>query len=1391
MKATPNKENTPRAANSNNPSTKKVSGLDFGLNDDDVAFSKMTIKAQHGRAYKETLEHFQICTSQIPSLGNLYQENGGLDESVIQSSLNPKAATGLWNLQQHAPSLVGQSRKCIKLATTDEGPQSESLFVALHQIRAAMSTLDDITQIETCLKLLYHLISTASERFEKDMKDYAPIAFSGYEALQECLGRLECPIKETKRICFQKLSQADTGEFSIVRMPSVSSRSSPVKGGLKFRQINTIFLKSTLAISSILLKISLHSLHKGNLRSKTSTVSLGIFADTLIGRSTSEVLGAATLLGRQCYSGWLAFALDTHDDEVGQDILSHCKAGHRLFWENAAKLKAISQSAKTNLDDSSAESACLDLRSTAINIFMPKIRNRSSLALIKATHFESTCTYAWKAALVYLQHDSKIALPVSPNDPLSLYYNNVKPNIDSYQEASSDRISTSWLEFSFYQALHTGTGAFDKHCTGIEAETTIESSLYEVLLLTISSKYNFSSRDASTSGKESVNFSEAQDPMLQRVVRNFESMFSSWQDLHTDIRKKYFKLFSILSLPRFVFQSLKQNSFAGGEIHLLRLSLLMVKCIAPIVWDQLQQCQDGSKVDGLADLTTEFFIRPLVALERLDQASGEATVSKLRDTANRLVADMYEMVFDEGGNALMPTAALEKCAKTLASIARQRAEKYGPRASFVPTAYSLIFFRHLSKHSTSDFQISVRFAHFANDLESSGMKHHALVSIVYAIAHDICNCYRIQDCASSAPEMDTDDTRLLQFLASRSNNVIPATTTTGEPTPLTRSLIRKLVTLILDSGAEHGDLNENQPEFISAWRNLVGHDTYMTFFKEQNSATSTTIIPVLVQEVQLQLSRERLPSSSCGLQIMLMVDVLTDMGNSIQKLTDDEEKFLDVYGVIVEELQRLVGLLPANNSIAKSALLVVASSSLYAVQRNDIFLNKTEPNTASLLKASALDSATQYAYDAFDEIETPEGQPGEDNLSKTLMLVVVQSLCCSLESAQGLNKKADLFQFCGDAIGGIREAEPAHDNKVQVLLRDWVVWTIFMIQSEYQTEGDSVRCQIASFWILECLNDNQNSVSDWLRATVSGSYRSEPFCTAGINFLDEAESLSSHQGPLSIDWFVRVDYLFAMLRASVDGPTEGDLIKVNEYLQMLHSMLVSDQDTISADIDFMVHWTLSSFSLKEALDAEADSSFLLALEAAQLAGKHCQAVIKLTRTTYQKNVVRSLLEHVAWSTILFRSNHRYAEILRMRSEIYGRLGDHRKAAAYIASLGEFIGTDLGAVGRGEQPNLEAMFSSASTLAARQYRRIGASTYGVAMPIDLIIKSLNDARSNWPVSTFSTSDDVSEQLETIFDALAGKCNCADNREAGSNDLIKIAFHFLSGRSCIRRVCKFVL
>lgn len=608
--------------------------------------------------------------------------------------------------------------------------------------------------------------------------------------------------------------------------------------------------------------------------------------------------------------------------------------------------------------------------------------------------------------------------------------------------------------------------------------------------------------------------------------------------------------------------------------------------------------------------------------------------------------------------------------------ARARIGKSLKKESLMPQLYSILVYAKLESfggNGGADYQLSSRILLLANILQSSGKPDMCFLALCAALLTETSNC----------PIDNAAD--FLNLLASKSSNTLFPATDPPALSNLLRSTCRQMVTLFMEYGIV--ELSKSQPTFstsdltpvesiLAMIHETVGEKDTLFGVREHSLLTFERIISRLPTEGQMAIASG-------------FLEVLEMLGRSIQQCTSEEGTFpasaMNSYRYVFELLDRIVAAMDTLSCAYRGLLSIVAATSIVQAaaclpQMSTKWINASNQNlvieATGLLQASLLN---------FDSLDDKLGLFSSSALVSEITRISIRSLNASLLSistgrdAVVASEDSDLVNdCCALAESLVSFSETSESSQLLEYSKQWTMWTLIRTQDRLEGTGEKVGAILLALWNLS-LQSEDGIARRWFSASMMTASLDENIieCSSHAAICSDwfAEGKATPIG--SVAWVFEREYELCRLRLSTLRPVAGDEGSFDSTMKRLETIrqeIESAAVEVKEDGLIILHlWLTSTLYLVHSDVSASYGCYPAALRSTQRCLQSCKSIMKRTGPTTIS--FDSWLSAVASSTALSRAAHRYAQVLSRRPKLYYRMGDHRKALAYMQAVFDFLKID--------------------------------------------------------------------------------------------------------------------
>ncbi len=1276
----------------------------------------------------EALADFRKALSKTSVTSSLWSNFPELADTLIRISITKSSSTDALALYGQTSALLGLSRKLIKdisLAASGSGEEgrrgeeislADNLFVSVHILRSiAFALLEEasIERKESLIKMFFHLIS--STRMDKARKNIdkednercKAIAVAGYEGLAKVLSSYSIQqqlaggkqrIVSFSRTQIQRDSSNDLKEGIVFVIPSTARRKntdSEVKsskiGTMSTRQLSTIAFQTTMVVIKAILSLNVGSgLPYGN---------LGIDFGREFGSAGEDTITQwhqiSMELLKRVHGPWLVLlaGVTIGEGDTTKEVLSYSKGIHRLLWEAASLRKSPS---KTISAVRNRECDCLELRKQAILHLLTTTGIAKVDSLIRKFYFESGCSYAWKAASVFVQQISKSDIDKSL---LSKFFKELDGAFD-HLIACDPQVPLEFIEYEMHKSLHSGSVSsilattFDFDHASIQEDEILNGNfriLLQIVNIAILSKGRIEAYlDNTRQQKPSIDKTDHEmsiDPMpaLETIIYEF-----NWQVIHrmdeisNDCMNRILKLFCNLSLHKAMFLALKHieagesssiDIFNQVESDLVVVATILTECLGPLISAFLNH--NPQKVTQLADVMMECFLRPLSLYEQLYVAHSEHQESErvYFESSVNVAKYVTEILADDSmrpDDFVLPIQCIEKAAKSLYTIARKRCESSQKKESTFPLLFSIKLYEKL--HSTNgtnkDYQLSSRLFLLSSKFLSMNKRKESIWVSCLLIRHE-SKKYALN-------LKDSLESNLLTYFSAKGSGLLPPSDDNVPAIPqVIRSACRQLSKDLLKVEVAY-----EESEAIDPFDDFAIAST-MDLFLELFSCKPTEIhVPHPLHSIlKLLCFTKAIDKETRVMQIIALAEILLEFGRCIHQYSlgsEFSEFRLDIilqnYGHLYQHLQNAIFDLDLGCPLVFSGLLGLTTSASL-VPSCSIATTAVSPDCENGINAMLLEMAKEIVNENVENLSKPWNVENELQWSflRESLHILIRNFGVNLERKTSETYcNGDLFEDFIDVAErfvGFQQTNRTSDTLMRA--NYWMIWVATYLQNELENRGDHIRAATLSLWTL-ALAEKIELTQTWFRAMVLNNSTNGGNVLCLKNFFD----ISSPEKDVPLDtalWIFQKEARLCEIRILALDCQAGDRDSFHPHMQQVEDILTElvDFQMEKTDVLFSLYmWVLSTAYLAQTDIASAFGCYTTALKTSQKSQKCCQTVLR--RGSFGVANIDDWMVAAATSNVLVMAATRYIEVLSKRPRLYYRLGDHRKALAYTRSILEYL-----------------------------------------------------------------------------------------------------------------------
>lgn len=690
--------------------------------------------------------------------------------------------------------------------------------------------------------------------------------------------------------------------------------------------------------------------------------------------------------------------------------------------------------------------------------------------------------------------------------------------------------------------------------------------------------------------------------------------------------------------------------------------------------------------------------------------------------------------------------------------ARTRSEKSLIEESLMINLYSVLLYSRLessksSNGETRDHHLSARILLCADSLQATKRLNSSFLAMCSALLHE------------SMEHSSKNETDFFRYLLSKTNNAIVPDKSSPDLSAMSRSICRRLSSLLFQS-----QIATSQADGIV---NVFKHSVSPLLTTALESISSRDVITRdTFFGLEQVLSSQ---SDACQLAfISSLVDVLHNVGQYIQQTSSVEfdlyQSTVDIFMEIFASIDRMLSSNKGKLSAAyRSLVRVIAASSLLP---NGVFSPSTRKNLLKKTSSVLVDSATHLLYSgtsAFDGINVSSPNISTTDLLDACIQNSIQSLCLVLLNASHEQERAamnysELVNECSVLVGRLASKPDDENDMIMSFTKRIATWTLMRTQSFLDKKGEKTLSTVVGLLCRELQKEGSLArvwmSSSVLHTSIDGSF-TPAISSEMVESVDEKTKDETVGCP---DWIFHTEYELCRLRLELlHARLENELSfeSITKRLQAIKLEIECAKKTNNDETVVLISWLESTLFMVHSDVSIVFGCYPAALRSTQRCLECCKEIMKLTGSS--ADISDDWLTAVASSTVLGKAAHRYIQVLSRRPKLYYRMGDHRKAMAYMQAVFEFLKVDLEVTERLEdQPvtmlqNLVRVMQNAPT-SAKRYSRLYLEIKSWASTPELTYQELSRYSPDHLVrsSLLESCCQLNDQFqESIRDLIAGK------------------------------------
>ena len=583
--------------------------------------------------------------------------------------------------------------------------------------------------------------------------------------------------------------------------------------------------------------------------------------------------------------------------------------------------------------------------------------------------------------------------------------------------------------------------------------------------------------------------------------------------------------------------------------------------------------------------------------------------------------------------------------------------------------FSLKLYVHLDNEDNSgneDYQLTSRFMVLSNTLHSLGRLDDSFRVSCWVLAYE----------AKRISASDLTEEVLLDDFANKSLGVLPPSCDVPVSSQATISICRRLTAHLVDLRRQGKSEQHSRSSNTTVDKIL---DSFWNQSLVEHSSSKSPIGYVL----QFQ---DIVGEGENALKILLpLLDVLLLLGQSIHQMASGNDTDESLLTSVLVDHSRLVKLLNdfiafldlQNTSLYKCLLRLIASASLVPVACKS--WTGAGNTWQEEIDQIVIDEALLIAEQGIELLQEERNCSSEEKLG-----FVFESLKLSLETLRLALRPDDSEDIIARSISTSKllvntgnDAADA-DDFLSMLAKKWSIWTISNLRNMLDARGMREQATILSLWCV-ALTENDEVNILWFHSSVITDCIDETNLLCATDAFIKSTNIPTTESSLlgSVKWIFEKELQLCQIHLSV--------LKHGAECHEAFSSLKSRLDHIRAEIEncdmenmdgefcVLYLWVMSTTYLVHSDLAIAYGYFPEALRSTQLCLRYCQAVMKRSGMRFENSA--SWISSLATSTVLARAATRYIQVLVRRPKLHYRMGNHRKADAYMRSVLDLLKID--------------------------------------------------------------------------------------------------------------------
>jgi hypothetical protein len=579
-------------------------------------------------------------------------------------------------------------------------------------------------------------------------------------------------------------------------------------------------------------------------------------------------------------------------------------------------------------------------------------------------------------------------------------------------------------------------------------------------------------------------------------------------------------------------------------------------------------------------------------------------------------------------------------------------------AAILPLLYSVKLYMYLDQELRTclDSQLSQRLLMLSHAFDNVGKHDASFFFLCLALRHE----------ASQEDDLHSiNETDMLAFLANKSDGVFPPSRDAPVLPQKSLSICRRLASYLF----EHPTLlsPSRGPSSISG---SALAPIFECFLKKFEKGADSSLNPLEVIETVFGCEAQ-LGSEEIAPLFLTLAEVLSHLGSLIHHakseydtISCENEKGVLNYMAFSDILRYL----------AKSRCFE-SGNTMLGVLEVVLFVSR-EPTGRQRWMLNRTSSVKATYPTAKKEHNCLHAQSLDSNGSSNKLQHSLNLINLSLLLAMGSKNLEDAFPVLVAGAKLIADSNQESRDDFDALGKQWAVWALSNAMGLYERTGLKENATALSLWLI-ALTENDYYFRIWYTSTLLSTCSDETNLARFTGVYNEQAASSETSADLSkpTQWMLEVELDLCRLHLETLNSGAGTSTSYGHqaaYLEDLYQQL--NECDVSDSEQLLQLWVTSTLCLVHSDLSATFGYFPAALNWTQQCVRFCQAIMRQINFKCKQNSF--LIEDVVSSSVLIRATLRYIQVLSKRPKLHYRLGDYRKADAYMRSVLEFLSIDV-------------------------------------------------------------------------------------------------------------------